>query len=224
MAVYYDNLPIVKLLVKHRASLKSLDANGNNPFQLAVELKRYDIIKYLLIKTLAKCKNTLLKDKISSKQMTEVSNWLKLMDGKCTLYWRLQALPYLPPEIRLICTAALIEKPKFVHFNKKTGMYSIKINHAKIIIKKLFPDSRLFHSWAGSSKKDEDEEEEDNGDEISDEENASAWQIPKIKKMFESDDEDEDLEVIEQQFMDVDLHQKKNMPRSKSLSPDKTIL
>jgi len=193
--VYHDNLPIIKLLVLRRASLKSVDANGNTPYQLAVELKRFEIIKFFLLKVLTKCKSS-IKDKITPEQMSQVSNWLKLMDGKCSLYWRLQALPYMPTIIRLICTAALIEKPQFVHYNERSGLYSIKINHAKIMIKMLFPDSRkaLFHSWSG--RKNNEEGQKDNPDEISDEENPTAVekslhssnQLPKIKTI-EGDDE-----------------------------------
>jgi hypothetical protein len=197
MAVYHDNLPIIKLLIEHRASMKLEDANGNNPYKLAVKLKRYEIINYFLMKILVKCKSS-IKDKITPKQMSEVWNWLKLMDGKCTMYWRLQALPYLPPIARLICTAALIEKPQFLHF--KAGMYYIKINRAKAMLKILFPDSSEGHSEENFSL-------------------GNSWPSSD-QKTFE-DESDEDIE-LQQQFMD-DFHLRKNT-QSKTQSREKIIM
>jgi len=202
MAVYHDNLPIIKLLVKHRASMKLEDANGNNPYKLAVKLKRYEIINYFLMKIiLVKCKSS-LKDKITPNQMSQVWNWLKSMDGKCTMYWRLQALPYLPPIARLICTAALIEKPQFLHF--KAGMYYIKINRAKAMLKILFPDSSegLFHSDENFSL-------------------GNSWPLTD-QKTFDDESDDEDLE-LQQQFMD-DFHLRKNTQKSKTQSRENIIM
>jgi ankyrin repeat protein len=140
LAVYLGNLDFVKILRKFGASFNIEDTNGNNPFRLAVECKQYVILNYLLKKGFSKFK--VIKDRIPALHLSQVSRWLKSMDGKCTIYWRLHAIPYLPPITRLICSAAVIERPKFVHFNDKTGMYSIKIRHAAIIEKKLFPDAK----------------------------------------------------------------------------------
>jgi len=197
MAVYHDNLPIIKLLIKHRASLKVEDANGNTPYKLSVKLKRHEIITYFLRKILLKCK-TSIKDKITPNQMNQVWNWLKSMDGKCTMYWRLHSLPYLPPISRLICTAALIEKPQFLHY--KSGMYYIKIYRAKAMLNILFPDTSeaVYRNENFSSL-------------------VSSWPTSDQKTFEDSSDDEEDIELIQRQFMDVDFHLKSTQ-NSKTLN------
>jgi len=185
LAVYLGNLEFVRLLSKYGASFNLEDANGNNPFRLAVECKQYVILNYLLKKGFSKFK--VIKDRIPALHLSQVSRWLKSMDGKCTIYWRLHAIPYLPPITRLICAAAVIERPKFVHYNDKTGMYSIKIKHAAIIEKKLFPDAKKstlnkfardlragtesneefmeqsFEAYDSDSSEDQDQDEDERG-------------------------------------------------------------
>jgi hypothetical protein len=194
MAVYYNNLSIVEILLKNNASLRIVDVNGNNPYKLAVQLRRYEIITYILKKTFIKCR--VVKDRISAEQMTQVSSWLRSMDGRCTVSWRLHILPYLPLVPRLICTAASIEKPKFVHFNEKSGMYSIKINHPSIMIKKLFPDGKktesedegLNKSWSG--RKQGIPSDNPNNDNVINVHNLSLSE-PRIGNIREDSDEKE---------------------------------
>jgi len=240
MAVYLDNLEIVQILIYHGALNSIVDDNDNSPFYLAVEMKHYEIISFFLETFLVKYKG---RNFVNQETMTKINNWLKLMDG-CTIYWKLYAIPYLPPITRIVCTAAIIEKNncKFVHKNEKTEMYSIKISHVKIMVKKLFPEykddfpepgkSQLRHSksWSGSSREKmivPPLPPSDNNAPPSETKNDTIYDlsatspVPIIKYANYDETNEADLEIIQKQLMDVDLQLKKKTQRSKSAARDK---